>query len=45
MPNVPAAGVAIHWMYFRSVGEERVEDRRKQFDSAATVVVHEEKVK
>lgn len=32
MPNVPAAGVANHWMDFRSVGEERLEDRRKKLD-------------
>ena len=44
MPNVPAAGVAIHWMLFRSVGEEDWKIFVNNLIDTATVVVHEEKV-
>ena len=44
MPNVPAAGVAIHWMLFRSVGEADWKIFVNNLTDTATVVVHEEKV-
>ena len=44
MPNVPAAGVAIHWMLSRSVGEEDLKIFVNNLTDTVTAVVHEEKV-